>query len=64
MDEKGINVDLSGFSVLSTLSDLEGIYIRQKFLVVEALTGCQTPNVYNVFPGNEKGHQIGHKPIF
>ncbi|KAM3136666.1 hypothetical protein pb186bvf_011302 [Paramecium bursaria] len=64
MDEKGINVDLSGFSVLSTLNDLEGIYIRQKFLVIEALTGCQTPNVYNVFAGNEKGHQVGNKPIF
>ena len=32
--------------------------------MIEALTGCQTPNVYNVFAGNEKGHQIGTKPIF
>jgi len=35
----GINIDLSSFAVLGVLADLPGVFIKQKFLITEALTG-------------------------
>jgi hypothetical protein len=48
---------------LDILDSLPGIYIKQKFEIFEALTGCETPNVYKVYAGDHEGKKTGHEPI-
>ncbi|EAR83257.3 scramblase family protein (macronuclear) [Tetrahymena thermophila SB210] len=49
---------------LQKLASAQGIFIEQKLEVIEALTGCQTPNVYKVYPADVNGIQTSDQTIF
>jgi len=38
-----------------------GVIIKQKFEIMEALSGCEFPNVYHVYKRDEKGKKKGDK---
>jgi len=38
---------------MDRLASLNSVYIKQKFLLAEALTGCQLQNTYSVFERSE-----------
>jgi hypothetical protein len=43
------------------LEGRDGIFIKQKFELLEALTGCEQGNTYNVFPLGKDGDKKGKK---
>ena len=40
------------------------MYIKQKFEVIESITGCETPNVYKVYEADSNGSKISSKILF
>lgn len=42
-------------SAFEKLQDAKGIYVKQSFEFLEALTGCESPNVYKVYPADVNG---------
>lgn len=57
-------IPVAEFICLSTLAALPGVYIKQKFEKLEAVTGIETPNVYKVYPADHEGNKASKKPIF
>ncbi|KAL4469075.1 hypothetical protein ABPG72_007754 [Tetrahymena utriculariae] len=49
---------------LQKLASAQGIFIEQRFEAIQALTGCQTPNIYKVFPADINGIQTSGQTIF
>lgn len=42
----------------------DGVYIKQKFELLEALTGWETPNTYKVYRINDKGDKVDKDAMF
>ncbi|EAR88885.2 scramblase (macronuclear) [Tetrahymena thermophila SB210] len=49
---------------LKKLADCQGIFIKQKLELLQALIGWQHENVYKVFQADVNGIQVGNNPIF
>lgn len=49
------------FSLTQLLESVPGIYIKQKFELLEAITGCETKNKYYVFERSRDGGKFGNK---
>ena len=47
--------NLSGFD---KLMNMPGVFVKQKFELLEALTGCETQNKYVVYPANSDGSKV------
>jgi hypothetical protein len=48
---------------LEKLRDLERIFVKQKFEMLEMLTGCETENRYKVYAADENMDKVG-EPVF
>lgn len=73
MMQLGINQQQQGREVQHTassktgvekLGEFSGIFIKQRFLIKENLTGCDQENQYQVFKLHEDGHSKMGNPIF
>ena len=40
---------------LGKLEDVAGVFIKQKFELLEAVTGCETENKYHIFASDKDG---------
>ena len=47
--------NLSGFD---KLMNMPGVFVKQKFELLEAMTGCETENKYVVYPANADGSKV------
>ncbi|CAD8113117.1 unnamed protein product [Paramecium sonneborni] len=65
MNEQAQNlIEAMSSSCLDILGQQDGIFIKQKFELFEALTGFETPNVYKVYPANDQGKKKKQKALF
>ncbi len=51
-------------SGLDKLQAMHSIFVKQQFEMLEALTGCETENRYNVYYSNESGEFARGPPMF
>lgn len=51
-------------NVMDKLGSIYGVYIKQKFELLEAITGCETENKYVVYAADKEGEKIKKAPIF
>lgn len=54
---------LNTMNGLDKLISMPGIYIKQKFELLEAMTGCETENKYMIYPSSNDGDKLKN-PIF